>query len=130
MQIFISDIEGDNVGLTTYLVSTLETGSNQPYGLQIDHSAFSKAFEGQVASYYSEVYKRYGISSDTLRMQLERSPDQSEQLITNYITSSYSLLESQDEDTAVLTVIRQTNTLDHSLIRQILNEERTKRLGS
>ncbi|QKS31364.1 MAG: toll/interleukin-1 receptor domain-containing protein [Candidatus Accumulibacter similis] len=126
MQLFVSDDINEQIGKVTYLVTSVETGASRPYGLQVCHRGFAEAFEGQVASYYSEAHKRFGIEAGQLARQLDLDESERRQIIADCVKAEFPTLVHQDEDNAVLTVIRRTNALDHGCIRELIREERVK----
>lgn len=126
MQIAVSDDKDEAIGKVSYLVTSLETGASHPYALRVRHRDFADAFEGQVSSYYQMAYKRFGIDSNELARQLDLDENERKQIIIECVESEYATLALQDEDDAMLTVIRRTNSLDHGLIREVLRARKAE----
>jgi hypothetical protein len=130
LQVFISEHLDHTLGKTAYLVTSIETGADRPYGLEVRHSGFANAFEAQLRSYYRDAHRQYGITREQLHKELDADPEELRTRIDDCTKSFLDAGYDIAEDEAVTMIVRQLNTLNHGLIRESYRRQRAARTSS
>lgn len=118
LQTFISEHLENQVEKTAYLVTSIETGADRPYGLEVRHGGFANAFEAQLRHYYQDTYRQFGIKAEELRRELDIDPGNLRTRIDECVRSFLDAGYRVPEDEAISMIVRKLNTLNHGLIRE------------